>query len=594
MILTWAKYQSGPASGVIGYFLDTRVRKQINGRSVLTDRDPAPEILLGFPSLIGSYIDALPFRSRYRSCVLSFSADELDVRAFNAGVGSEPRAVSGALRLLVEMAYAGVPGAARPPVLASTHTHLGRLEVNVLLPRAVGLPGERLRSINPHPPGRASRDEWDAYTDVVNATYGWADPRCPMRRRHVTPPGWMAKEAAELMRQAERGERVGVDQSDPRYRAWSLCRQATAAGLATRDEIVAHVDAGLVAYCWAVTSQSRADITCGPIDGRGRRVTIGGAALGDGVEDATDPFDAMVARQEEIAAAPAKLAEAHRRRAEFNRRLGSEPWPVVIRSDPAELLDGPTPLMASGGARRFLLGRLINRLVITLSNLVSARAFTALSTASLKNCAFTLETTCNDLTRRKSRQQPHGTPDRTPRDAPRAPDGRIAGGPARRHHRAALPPRARDEQRVPLDGRGGTEVGRGGDTGRLGGRGTTHDGSARPARGVPGRDGFEDRPYDRDARPAAGSRAEWLAVTRQLVFEIFGGSRFTTFGVNRNGQECIRVAHDHEVIILSLRGDEPGPEWCENVRKQLSEAANARRICDADREDDSHTPDFDL
>ncbi|SEL59343.1 hypothetical protein SAMN05444413_111102 [Roseivivax marinus] len=595
MILTWSKYQSGPASGAIDYFLAARVRKQLDGRSVIVGRDPAPEILFGAQSLVGAYIDALPFRSRYRSCVLSFSPDELDVRRFNDGASASRTAVSGALRLLLEMAYAGVPLAARPPVLASTHTHLGRLEVNLLLPRAVGLPGDQLKSINPHPPGRESRDDWDAYTDVVNATFGWADPRCPMRRRHITPPSWMAKAAAELMRRAERGEQVGVDQSDPRYRAWSLCRQATAAGLAARDDIVAHVGAGLGPYGWAVTSQSRADITCGPIDGQGPRVTFRGAALGDGAEDAIDPFDAMSARQLEIAAAPKRLTQALNRRADFNRRnLSSRTWPDVILPEPAQLLDRPRPLMTSGGARSSLLGRLIDRLMRALSDLVSARAIAALAPKTLTDLALTLETTCDDLTRRKSCQPSHGTPDRTPRDAPRTPNGRISGGPLGRHHRAALTRRARDDERVAAHGRGSTEVGRGGDAGRPSGHGAADGGGARPEGRDPGRDGRESRPLDRNARPAASSRVEWLAVTRQLVLEVFGGSRFTRFGVDQDGQECIRVAHDHEDIVLSLGRGEPGPEWCENVRKQLSEAANARRICGADREDDSHTPDFDL
>lgn len=570
MILTWSKYQSGPASGAIGYFLHEQVRKQINGRSVIAGRDPAPEILLGSPSLVGAYIDALPFRSRYRSCVLSFSAYELDVRTFNALVGSEPRAVSGALRLLVEMAYAGVPGAARPPVLASTHTHLGRLEVNVLLPRSVGRFGEQLRSINPHPPGRASRDEWDAYADVVNATFGWSDPRCPMRRRHITPPGWMAKKAAELMRRVERGERVGVDQNDPRYRAWSLCRQATALGLTTRQEIVAHVDAGLGPFGWAVTSQSERDITCGPIHGQGTRVTFGGAALGDGAEDAIDPFDAMMVRQKEIAAAPARLAQALTRRSEFNRRqLSQGTWPDVILPDPAKLLDRPRPLMVSGGVRRSLLGRLIGRLMTTLSDLLLARAFAALPTKSLTNCAIKLETTCEDLIRRKPDQRSHGAPDRSARDAPRKADRRIVGGTARRHHRAALAPRTRDDERVPPDARVGTEVGRGGDAGRLGDRRTADGGGTRQAGRDPDRNGLETRPLDRDAGPAAGSRAEWLAVTRDVAHQTFGAPQRIFFREFGTSEECLVVDTGVENITFRSTYDRLDHAWRMQIREKL-------------------------
>ena len=48
-----------------------------------------------------------------------------------------------------------------------------------------------LRSLNPHPPTRRSELDWDAYVDVVASELGWVDPRCPLRRRQVTPLQWM-------------------------------------------------------------------------------------------------------------------------------------------------------------------------------------------------------------------------------------------------------------------------------------------------------------------------------------------------------------------------------------------------------------------
>ncbi|MBS0125680.1 hypothetical protein [Thetidibacter halocola] len=102
------------------------------------------------------------------------------------------------MRLFFEVAFAGVPEPARPPVMVSTHTHLGRLEVSVLIPRAV-TSETGLRSFNPHPPTRGSELDWDAYVDVVYAELGWVDPRCPLRRQLVTPPQWMWFEFSRAM-----------------------------------------------------------------------------------------------------------------------------------------------------------------------------------------------------------------------------------------------------------------------------------------------------------------------------------------------------------------------------------------------------------
>ncbi|MDF3374040.1 hypothetical protein HKX21_18105 [Sulfitobacter sp. KS8] len=44
-----------------------------------------------------------------------------------------------------------------------------------------------------------------------------------------------------------------------------------------------------------MTSESRTSLTCGALHGAGPRVTFKGAALGDGDEDAIDPYDAQSA-----------------------------------------------------------------------------------------------------------------------------------------------------------------------------------------------------------------------------------------------------------------------------------------------------------
>lgn len=66
------------------------------------------------------------------------------------------------------------------------------------------------------------------------------------------------------------------------------------------------------------TSDLEASSTCGSLHGPGPRVTFKGAALGDGVEDAIDPYEAQIARCREIARAPQRLRDGFKRRAENN------------------------------------------------------------------------------------------------------------------------------------------------------------------------------------------------------------------------------------------------------------------------------------
>ncbi|MFG6577488.1 hypothetical protein ACGYK6_16530 [Sulfitobacter sp. 1A15333] len=295
MILLWSKHQTGPAAQVIRYLLETEVTKTAQQQASVTRRSPAPELLLGDPILVGMMIDSLPFQCRYRCATLSWAEDELDVARFNNGAVGLRRAIDGTVRLFLELACAGIPERARPPVLVGTHTHLGRLEVNILMPRAVGLPGAPLRSWNPHPPTIGSRADWDAYVDVVNSHYGWFDPRDPKRRRATTPPSWMAKEAAEIMRRSAKGEKLRLGPSDPRFRAWALLRQAVQQNASNREAIRQALHHGLAPYQWGVTSESRTSLTCGALHRAGPRVTFKGAALGDGDEDAIDPYDAQSA-----------------------------------------------------------------------------------------------------------------------------------------------------------------------------------------------------------------------------------------------------------------------------------------------------------
>ncbi|MFV2052976.1 hypothetical protein [Aliiroseovarius sp. YM-037] len=135
------------------------VEKDIGAGKVIERRNPAPELLSGQPMVFQGALAGLSFKKKYRVVTLSFHRDDIDVAAFNSGDPVLRQQVAAAVELVFETAFAGVPLEARPPHLVTTHTHLGRLEVNIAVPRFVLSPEGKIRSINPHPMQRGCPPE---------------------------------------------------------------------------------------------------------------------------------------------------------------------------------------------------------------------------------------------------------------------------------------------------------------------------------------------------------------------------------------------------------------------------------------------------
>lgn len=201
MLIGWSPHQaSDDPRQPAAYLLDRAVAKTIGVRQEWEVRTPAPELLLGHPSVVQSAIAALRFRHTTRTATLSFDRFDIDVTRFNASDKTARRSVATVIDLFLEVAFAGVPVACRPPAFVGTHTHTGSLEINIVMPRFVWGGAGKLRSYSPHPPMRGSQNTFDALGDFLNAAFDWANPRAPERALAIKGPDWAEKRVAAAQR----------------------------------------------------------------------------------------------------------------------------------------------------------------------------------------------------------------------------------------------------------------------------------------------------------------------------------------------------------------------------------------------------------
>lgn len=307
------------------------VMKVIGGARVRVERGPVPEILYGRAEVLRRQIAALPFQRKYRFGLLSFEEGDIDVDAFNAGDPRPRREVDLALALFVQALWSGVPADARPMPYVTTHTHTGRLEINVAHPRAVHVNG-RAFSHNPDPPTRQGEpsEYWRSFRDLLNLTFGWADPEDPARRLNFARPDWEAKLLAE-------GERAGLTAvPDRRDQALYAVWDAVQAGeVFSREDVLAVLDVHLAPAGWRVLSTTDKTVTIGaPGAPPKQRLRLKGryfSADFDGRPETPDPEPVLrekARRLAELETAPARFQAAWEKRAAYNRkRYGRGDWP---------------------------------------------------------------------------------------------------------------------------------------------------------------------------------------------------------------------------------------------------------------------------
>jgi hypothetical protein len=184
MIVGFSKHGTGGGYAPVAYLTSER---NPDGSA----RTPAPTVLRGNAEQVRQLIDDLPFKYKYTSGVLSFEERPWDVPL------EVPETIMDAFE---DVAFAGLSKEQRPPVLWVRHEHVGRLELNFLIPRVEPLSG---KSLNIAPPKSQTRETFDTFRSLINARYGFSDPDDPTRAREVSLPNHIEKLLAEASRKGE-------------------------------------------------------------------------------------------------------------------------------------------------------------------------------------------------------------------------------------------------------------------------------------------------------------------------------------------------------------------------------------------------------
>lgn len=300
------------------YPLSPMIEKSFGNRREAFVRDPEPELLLGSPAAVVAAIRELNLQNRYRAAVTTFAGSDLDPIAFNNGCTTARRAVAAAVELFLELGFAGVPRENRLPHIVGTHTHVpGQLEINILVIHAIRNAKGQVRSVNIHPPTRGSEKDFEAFEDLLNLHFGWADPRCPSRAARIKLPDYLHKEVAEAERHG-----VTFDTSQPKlFLAQSLLRLGNGPAADFEADL-----SGVLEACGYVRLKKRStSLIVGPEAGTARDTVVLRGRYVDGAGPATD--EEIAARKAELGTAPERFLAAWHKRAAYNRAtFGDDTW----------------------------------------------------------------------------------------------------------------------------------------------------------------------------------------------------------------------------------------------------------------------------
>lgn len=181
MIVGFSRHGMGAGEGPVAYLTDPARP----GRE-----DHPPVVLRGDARQTGRLIDALAFKYKYTSGVLSFAPGETITPEMERAIMND----------FEHLAFAGLEPD-RYVILWVRHSHAGHHELHFLTPRVELETG---KSLNIRPPGEQAERQFDDFRSMINARYGLADPTDPARARTVSSPGHELKIAAEALRKGEK------------------------------------------------------------------------------------------------------------------------------------------------------------------------------------------------------------------------------------------------------------------------------------------------------------------------------------------------------------------------------------------------------
>lgn len=400
MILGWSPHQTGTGFGEPNrYVFSESVKKKVGDSYEDVKRSPIPELLYGHQDLFMSALNALPHKNRYRVATLSFNAREVDVNDFNKGDEVSRLKIASCIEAFITLSFAGIPKKNRLPIVAGTHTHTGRLEVNIAMPRAVFNSEGHIRSFNPHPPMKGSRDDFDYLIDMLNHEFNWDDPRDPERRRKLKTADWIEKQAAEVARS---GAYLGTD-CHPFMFLWRRT-YAMQGEFATRDDLLRFLTTECKARKLNLTPQENSILISVP-DSKHTMTLRGDLVDGTPLSSYLD----RVKRQEFLATASQRVAIAWQKRADWNSNRYSRgewqlPAPDFLRimQNPKILMSkrhpdhSPTSIKKAPGSRISsyaleMLSRLRGLLIDAFASVTISTAIFNELTPSIRNLANQLE-----------------------------------------------------------------------------------------------------------------------------------------------------------------------------------------------------------
>lgn len=320
-----SRHSTGSACGAINYLIAPTFTHDLGHRKERLVRTPPPETLRGDPAVVGAFIDSLKTKHTYFCSTLSFARSDIDLVAWQAGDATLRAQIDAAIDLWKDVAFAGIAQRCRPPILANTHLHTGRLEVNILAPRAIvrHIGNEFIpRSHNPRPPIGAQRNVWTHYQDALNHTFGWADPGDPQRATRVSCADWVMKRAAVLQRWID-------SHQNPDIEAYLLAEPAQVAifhaahtfsetNTHDRDALLRNLDPVLKRLDWTIENVKPDSIILR--DRTGEQIFLLEGTFC--AEHRVEPTRAdIAARKAVLAQAPGKLDDAMTKCASYNERI---------------------------------------------------------------------------------------------------------------------------------------------------------------------------------------------------------------------------------------------------------------------------------